>query len=172
MYAKEYGMFFNLFSKQVVDTQIDKKRLVDVVIKSNALNEGTFGNISNDLGDSVANLKTPMLQMAYAYARRSAAAGLFLQGGFDRNTFNYVQQIFESFQLTTNHSRKFQEDAAAQSLELMQSYDFLLTKDVIAFITAMALHNHTPEQYNGKSYLTYETVIMKVLYALEMQNRI
>lgn len=159
-------MFFNIFSRQN-----DAKRLVDVVIKSNALNEGTFGNISNDLGDSVANLNTKLLKMAYAYARRSAAAGLFLQGVFDRNAFNYVQQIFESFQITTNHSRKFQEEAAAQALELMQSYDSRLTNEVVSFITTMAVNNLTPEQYNGKNYLTYETVLGRVLYAFEMRNR-
>lgn len=84
-------MIFNLFSK----------RLVDVVVRSNNLAEGTFGNISNDLGDSIENYTTPMLQMAYAYARRSAAAGLFLQGIFSRNMFDHVQQVFQAFQLNT-----------------------------------------------------------------------
>lgn len=142
-------MIFNLFSK----------RLVDVVVRSNNLAEGTFGNISNDLGDSIENYTTPMLQMAYAYARRSAAAGLFLQGIFSRNMFDHVQQVFQAFQLNTGHTAAFQEKAAAQANELLQSYDPRLTKDVVGFMTSMVVHNQTPEQYNGKYYLPYETVI-------------
>lgn len=149
-------MVFNSFSNQ----------LVDVVIRSNNLDVGTFGNISNDLGDSIENYTTPMLKMAYAYARRSAAAGLFLQGIFAKNMFEHVQQVFQAFQLDTGHTVEFQEKAAAQANELMQSYDPRLTKDVVDFMTSMVVHNQTPEQYNGKYYLPYETVLKNLEKAI------
>lgn len=146
------------------------KRLVDVVIKSNNINVGTFGNIYNDLGESTISYDTPLLLMSYAYARRTAAAGLFLQGIFNKNMFDYVQQIFKSFQINTIHTIEFQIQAAKESDILLQSYDSRLTKDVNTFIVSMVCNNLTPEIYDGSSYLPYETVLTATINALLMNN--
>ena len=163
----------------------DSKRLIYIIKKTNNLPEGIFANINNDLnggllaytdGDINNYEETihanPLLFMAYAYARRTAAAGLFLQGVFDRENYLRASRIFTAFQVNTYHTTNdhvgFQEEAANQAGELLSSYDSRLDKKVIAVITTMVEANltsvdkanqiHSSEAY-GKKTFPYEMVI-------------
>lgn len=86
--------------------------------------------------------------MAYAYARRTAAAGLYYQNIFTHDQFMYVHSIFQAYQFNTGHTVEFQEEANDQALEFLQSYDSRLTKQVTALLVAGALtagsHNQRP----------------------------
>jgi len=60
--------------------------------------------------------------MSYAYARRAAAAALYLQGGFNINDFGHVTTTFKSIQSLTSGDFDFQEACAMHSIEFVQSY--------------------------------------------------
>lgn len=96
-----------------------------------------FNNIMGDLGHACEdiNRSTPLMVMAYAYARRTAAAAMYIQGLYDRDAFAYVQSMFVNFQRNTDGSVEFQEAAAAESDEFMQTYSTqingLLTNGII-----------------------------------------
>ena len=97
--------------------------LIDVVKKTNNTGLGFFADINQDLGASITMQHTPIVRMAYAYARRVAAGGLCLQGIFTYDQFLYVVQMFKMSQQITGHTVMFQEEACNQAVELLQSYD-------------------------------------------------
>lgn len=134
-------------------------RLIDVVSKTHHLPAGTFANISDDLGAAIGPHLPPLVQMAYAYARRTVAAGLLFQGVFSLADYQYIYTIFQGFQLKTGHTVEFQEAAAAQSIELLQSYDPRLTKElcgIMVFEAQEALNNRVPLP---NAQVDYESVI-------------
>ena len=145
-------------------SKINKLRLVDVIKKTNNLQEGIFANINNDLNDHLPPDSPPIIMMAYAYARRTAAAGLFLQGVFDRDVYNHASNIFKSMQLQTNHTIEFQQEAAQQAFELLHSYDSFLDKKDIMMMTSMVELDKTFKPYvdNTKEYLPYEVIVAAV----------
>lgn len=108
-----------------------EQKLVDVVRKTHNLQCGIFGNISDDLGDLQIPELSPKVRMAYAYARRFAAAGLYVQGVFSYDQYMYICTVFMSFQVTTakdanllpGEDVSFQEDALYQAAELLITYD-------------------------------------------------
>lgn len=108
-----------------------EQKLVDVVRKTHNLQCGIFGNISDDLGDLQIPELSPKVRMAYAYARRFAAAGLYVQGVFSYDQYMYICTVFMSFQITTakdanllpGEDVSFQEDALYQAAELLITYD-------------------------------------------------
>jgi hypothetical protein len=83
----------------------------------------------------------PMIKMAYAYARRTVAAGLFYQGWFHYDAFRHVCTVFYGLQLTTGQSVQFQEDAAKQAEELLLSYDRRFNNRFIKLLNTMAISN-------------------------------
>lgn len=103
-------------------------RLIDLVIKE-ADTGYVFWDITDDLGHSVDKImaSTPMVLMAYAYARRTAAASLYVQGVCDKDVFNHVEAVFKSLQMKTGQTVEFQKEAAAQSSEYLQSYNYAIT---------------------------------------------
>ena len=111
-------------------------KLVDIVPKVTHT-DYVYNNIMGDLGHACddINRSTPLMVMAYAYARRTAAAAMYIQGLYDRDTFAYVQSMFVNFQKHTDGSVEFQEAAAAESDDFMQTYSTqingLLTKGLI-----------------------------------------
>lgn len=115
-------------------------RLIDVVNKK-ADTGYVFWNITDDLGHSVDNIQasTPMVLMAYAYARRSAAAALYVQGICNKDIFNHVQAVFKSLQLKTGQTVEFQKQAAAQSSEFLQSYHYAITTFFEKKVTQIAI---------------------------------
>lgn len=116
------------------------KRLIDLVEKKAKLDVGIFGNIQNDLAEyiSIAGQNEDKLRMmAYGYARRSSAAGLFLQGVFGKTEYVHASDMFKKLQLITGHTKEFQIDATNQSNELIASYDRRLTPEMISSITSL-----------------------------------
>lgn len=97
--------------------------LMDVVKKVHQ-NELIFDCINGDLG-AAADLigkSTSRVLMAYAYARRVAVSGLYLQGHFDKHAFDYVKSIFTTIQMQTDGSKEFQDIAFYDAIEYMQTY--------------------------------------------------
>lgn len=142
----------------------NEKRLIDVVEKNLNNEWGIFANIMNDLGeyskeygpnDQHDNI---LRFMAYAYARRTAAAGLFLQGHWSREYYDYSSSFFKSVQLSTGQSVEFQENAAEQSIELLMSYDKRLDKKIIGLITGSVELNQVVSYFETTTRFTDEQI--------------
>ncbi len=69
-------------------------RLIQAVRKTSNVDCGIFGNISDDLGELVTNAHSPIVNMAYGYARRTVVAALYLQGVFTYEQCLHVCGIF------------------------------------------------------------------------------
>lgn len=136
----------------------EKQRLIDVVKKLNNLQEGVFANINNDLNDSVKQDHDIMILMAYGYARRTVAAGLYLQGVFNRGAYLQASNIFKSLQLKTGQSVEFQERAAEQALELLYSYDERFTRVFMGSITSVVELNQVVCPYDIGVYYSDEEI--------------
>ncbi|MEA2017438.1 MAG: hypothetical protein U9N59_03225 [Campylobacterota bacterium] len=136
----------------------EKVRLINVVEKIHDLEEGVFANINNDLNNSVKQDHDIMILMAYGYARRTVAAGLYLQAIFNRASYEQASNIFKSLQLKTGQSMQFQEEASKQAEELLLSYDKRLTKEFTIKITAIVEHNQVDNAYENGKYLIDEQV--------------
>lgn len=138
-------------------------RLIHYVKKTHNLPCGIFGNISDDLGVSINNDGfSPMVKMAYAYARRAVTCGLIYQGVFPLKQYQYVNLIFKSFQINTGHSVDFQEEACEQAIELTLSYDRRLDRKFFTLLHAgvkdLIQNNIEPINYPGAPF-SYEYVI-------------
>lgn len=88
-----------------------------------------FWNIMDDLGHAASSImaSTPHVKMSYAYARRSAAAALYIQGLFQRADYEHAVAMFKGLQYQTGHTVEFQEAAAADASEFLKSYHYLIT---------------------------------------------
>jgi hypothetical protein len=86
-----------------------------------------FVTIWNDL-DTDAFKDDSFAKMTYAYARRSIAAFLYLQGHFNAEEMEYQQKVFRAFQLSTDASYDFQEATAAASFDFLTEYSSWFTK--------------------------------------------
>lgn len=138
---------------------IDKElKLIDVVKKINDLDEGVFANINNDLNESINENHDIMILMAYGYARRTVAAALYLQGIFSRENYLQASNIFKSLQIQTGQSVEFQENAATQAIELLQSYDFRINKNFISQITVIVELNQVESAYDNNMYFTDDQI--------------
>jgi fructose-specific phosphotransferase system IIC component len=102
-------------------------RLSDVVKKVSDTGY-IFWNINDDLGHAADQVmqSAPEVRMAYAYARRTAVAALFLQGLVSKDVVDRVAGIFMAVQQKTGHTIEFQEKAAAESTKFMQEYHYLI----------------------------------------------
>ena len=108
------------------------RRLKDVVERKWKTELGPFEDLNRDLGSFIEEhfeACEPVLKMAYAYARRTAAAGLFFQGIIQQNAVKHVQDIFEGLQRLTGQTISFQREAALQATEIVRSYVPGLTSD-------------------------------------------
>lgn len=99
------------------------------VVEKKVDTEYLFWNISDDLGHSADTImnSSPHVIMSYAYARRVAAAALYIQGLFDKDNYDHAVAMFKAIQQKVGGDVEFQEKAAAGSIEFMQSYQFLIT---------------------------------------------
>jgi len=139
--------------------QVNKKlRLIDVVKKNNNLPEGIFANINNDLNDSVTSDNDIMILMAYGYTRRTAAAGLYLQGVFNRASYEQASDMFKSLQLKTGQSVEFQEEAAEQAEELLLSYDKRFTREITTKIITVVEHDQVESAYENEKHFSDEQI--------------
>lgn len=136
-----------------------KLRLIDVVKKNNNLPEGIFSNINNDLNDSITEADDIMILMAYGYARRTAAAAIYLQGTFNREHYNQASFIFKSLQLSTGQSIEFQEEAAKLAAELLASYNSRIDKDFVAMVTNLVESNQVVSAYEQNIFYSDEQIL-------------
>lgn len=134
-------------------------RLTDVVKRVSDLEEGIFANINNDLNESITMEYDIMILMAYGYARRTVAAGLYLQGVFNRTYYDQASNIFKSLQLKTGQSVEFQESAAAQANELLLSYSSRLTKSMINTITSVVELDQAQSAYENNIYYSFDETL-------------
>lgn len=154
------------FSKENME-----QKLIDVVRKTHNLQCGIFGNISDDLGELQIPELSPMVQMAYAYARRFVAGGLYVQGVFSYEQYMYICTVFMSYQITTTKDANllpgedvsFQEEALRQAVELLITYDNRFNISFIKFFsTALSTQGKNfPVLPNGSSYEAAMNVIEK-----------
>jgi hypothetical protein len=88
-----------------------------------------FWNISDDLGHSSKEIvsSTSLVKMSYGYARRSAAAALYVQGLFDKASYEHAVAMFKALQSQTGQTVEFQEAAAADASEFQKSYHYLIS---------------------------------------------
>ncbi len=115
-------------------------RLIDMVEKKHTTALGLFEDLNRDLASYIEKNEhdDPLRKMAYAYARRTAMAGLHFQGIVGQNVVKHVQDIFVGFQRTTGQTIQFQREAASQATELVASYVPRLTREcesVLAYYT-------------------------------------
>ena len=136
-------------------------RLKDFIKKENIATDASFINIYRDLGEQVPLSGNPALLMAHAYALRTAAAGLFLQGIFDREAYDEASNMFKDMQLHTDQTVKFQEAAANEACELLASYDARLTKETVTVMTSMVELDKESKLNvgDGKKHIPYELVL-------------
>ena len=125
---------FGIFKKKTVQAdspiatglQPSKKRRLNEIVERKPLTDlGAFEDLNRDLGSFIEeNFQTcdPLQKMAYAYARRTAVAGLFFQGIVGANVVKHVQNIFEGLQALTGQTVVFQREAALQATEIVESY--------------------------------------------------
>lgn len=120
-----------------------------------------FGNIINDLGESVEVImqNSKLIQMTYAYARRSAATVLYIQGVIDLNAYDHNLAFFKSMQLTTGHTVEFQEQAFSDSVDYMQTYSPAITRLLIQTAAAIA---QSPSRIPPKGIFS-DSKIIKIL---------
>lgn len=137
----------------------ENQRLINIVKKSNDLDDGIFANINNDLNESITEKHNVMILMSYGYARRLAAAGLCLQGVFSLEDYSQAKNIFHSLQIQTGQTVEFQEEAFSQALELLESYDLRLTKIFVSKIIGTVESKETINAYKNGKYFDYEYII-------------
>ncbi len=149
----------SLAEKKTISTDKEQmvhqsKNFASIVKKKEKSEWGIFVDIQNDLGEYLYELGDNLVinnldededslpikeehklnYMAYGYARRVSAAGLYLQGIWGDEDFSRINDIFKSIQYDTNHTEKFQTEAFKQSVELLQSYDSRFTEKFIKTI--------------------------------------
>lgn len=155
------GLLNDLFksNSQAMDT--NTKKLVDCVTKVDDGTHGVFVSIMNDLENytnSVEDNDSNARKMAYAYARRISAAGLCAQGIWGKDEYDYIMNIFLSYQISTEQSVEFQEEAGEQAFELVQSYDSRLVKDLL--VALMEIISEDPSKTKkADMILEYENLI-------------
>jgi len=159
------GFLDNLFSSSQSNKKSEKLRLIECVKKNDFSDGGVFVNLYNDLGtyiESAGEHEDSLRKMAYAYARRCAGAGLCAQGIWGEEELSYNLKIFHSFQQLTGQTVEFQETAAAQSIELIESYDSRLKKELVHGIVSMIENSNNPSlaKENGRILTVDELIEM------------
>lgn len=133
-------------------------RLINVVKKIHNLAEGVFANINNDLNEFMTDDVDILHSMAYGYARRTTAAALYLQGVFNKESYQQASNIFKSLQLKTGQSIEFQEEASLQAIELLLSYDDRLNKNFIVKLIKEVEFNQIESSYEDNEYFSDEYI--------------
>jgi len=153
-------------------TNEDDNVLISRVAKQNNLQEGIFANINNDLSEAMEKLgysssdeityEAKLVLMSGAYARRAVAAGLVLQGVFSIQDFQHAQKMFQNTQISTIHSREFQERASYIAYKFIQSYDSRLTIEMMVKILTPVMQNHNDDVGTAKDLgiqYSYEDIV-------------
>lgn len=162
------GFLDNIFKPNKSTLRKDNSRLVECVQKIDQSDGGVFVNIYNDLGVYIERVgldEDNLKRMASAYARRAAGAGLCAQGIWGAEELSYVLTIFHASQQTTGQSIEFQAEAYEQAIELIQSYDAKLNKEVMSSIVHLMESSENPSQVQESGR------ILTVDKLLEMFNK-
>lgn len=133
--------FFNKLADSRNNGDIE---LVSVVKKLDRGDDGVFARIQNDLAayiEEAGESEDSLRLMAYAYARRAAGAGLFLQNIWGRDEYTHTFKMFNGLQSITQQRKNivsgtqqgiaFQNKAAKQAIELLKSYNPRLTHELV-----------------------------------------
>lgn len=145
----------SLFKSKTGSTYDNDSRLIECVEKVDQSENDVFVNIMNDLGtyiERVGEDEDNLRKMAYAYARRIAAAGLCAQGVWGQEEYDYTYTLFQSFQQMTGHSVEFQEKASEQATEFIQSYDSRLNKKFLMSLVAIVTNDASLAKRKGIYY--------------------
>jgi hypothetical protein len=116
-----------------------------------------FVTIYNDL-DTDSFKDDVFAMMTYAYARRTIASFLFLQGHFNQEEMDYQQAVFQSLQNQTNASVEFQEDTAAASIDFLKEYSSWFTKLNTGIATGLAVRGGTVDSKSSGILQPVDTV--------------
>jgi TPR repeat protein len=147
--------FFDIFN-ELMDT--DDQSLVTLVEKKENSEHGPFVNINNDLASFIEINEdcSDLIKMAYGYARRYAAAGMYAQGIIDNSSYNHVYSMFQGLQLKTRDgdgdSKEFQIKAARQAIEYMISYSKELDVQIIQFTLHIVENGLDSPLSRGETY--------------------
>ncbi|ADD67478.1 hypothetical protein Dacet_0692 [Denitrovibrio acetiphilus DSM 12809] len=134
-------------------------KLINIVNKSNFLDEGIFANINNDLNNSINQDCDVMILMAYGYARRTVSAGLYLQRIFNFEEYQHSKMVFISLQRQTGQTVEFQEEAASQAVELLQSYDNRLNRQTVSALISSIELNQVSDITCSNGFIEYEDIL-------------
>jgi hypothetical protein len=123
-----------------------KTKLFDVVKRTNQTGY-MFVDIINDLGESAENIMkhSKEIQMTYAYARRSAATALYLQGLVSEDMYDHNLSFFKAIQVKTEHSVEFQEKSFSDSIEYMQTYNPIITRLLVKQMAIISKNFSVPD---------------------------
>ena len=126
--------------------------LVSLIEKRNNTDYGAFADIIGDISDCFGHVHAhdtmdvsferhadidDLTKMAFGYANRAVVAGAIIQGAYQIEIYDIAKSIFQILQLTTNHSKEFQIEAAAQAQEFVASYDPRLSADLMGLMVQM-----------------------------------
>lgn len=128
--------------------QSSELKLSDVV--KQVTNSGyVFDRINGDLGEAADEIKnsSKSILMSYGYARRLAAAALYLQGYWKKEDYEYVKSIFKSLQINTDTSPDFQEQALADAIIFMQTYHHMINTFFAKKLILIAQEYEVPPGY-------------------------
>ena len=153
-------MLFNIFGKKKNDNQ---RRPLKNYIPNCKPYYGTdlFVTINNDL-NTEAFKDDKFAFMTYAYARRSIACFLYLQGHFDATEISYQQGIFQAIQGQTSADYQFQEDAGAAGLIFLQEYSNFFTKECVNKVTSLVIRGEINDAKSEGTLFPDATVIANV----------
>lgn len=169
MVSLSLGVVDNIMLQWKMGKYQSSKRVVtlmDMVKKINHTEYGLFADIQNDLGlyaEEAGMDGDPLILMAYGYARRASAAGLYLQGLWGEEEYTYAKTIFLALQQNTGHTVQFQEDAYTQAIELMHSYDKRLDRQTVSILVSLVESGGTDTPKDENFYFDYNAVIEMVI---------
>lgn len=150
--------------------QPSQPRLADIVDKVTQSGY-IFDEINGDLGAAadIIMKSSKRVIMAYGYARRAAAAALYLQGHWKKEGYDYVHSIFKSLQINTEHSVEFQEQALTDAIDFMQTYHHIITAFFVKKLISVAQEYEVPPGHLDDAELIEE--VLEIAHQEEESSR-
>jgi hypothetical protein len=142
-YLNNSNGFLNKLFRPKIKNEINLYNIVKRTNKTGYM----YADIINDLGESAEEImkNSKLIQMTYAYARRSAATALYLQGLIDEDVYDHNLSFFKAVQAKTDHSVKFQEKSFSDSVTYMQTYNPVITRMLVKQMAIIAKKFENPE---------------------------
>jgi hypothetical protein len=153
-----------------------KKKLdtesLNAVVEKKSDTAYMFVDINNDLGLAIKDGGTrwsKLQTMSYAYARRAAVSAMLIQGVVDRGVYDHVMVVFQSLQLQTDTSTKFQNDAAKEAINFLLQYSPVLSMLFVGNLVHIAQDYDIPERATISDAELVESILETAFY--EQSNR-